>query len=482
MIRILIAEDEPAAGRYLKSLVEQLGAEFTAAVVQNGGEALDQIRRDPPDLVLTDVQMPVLDGIGLLEVLRREFPAVATVIVSGYQEFEYARKALSLGVADYLLKPVSPSALHQLLTDQAARLHNQKNLRILDAVHRVLGGEPPPPGTPARFLAALVRWGGPVSFSTAPGTSPGRESPSPRLFLLPGRDRHETVILADADQMARDTFETQVRSLDRPGRIRTGTLVFTERPVAVGELAESLRTLGPAVDRLLVFGRVKLHWGTTAEAPPEPLDPTWTQKLRLALAEGAYHRLETLVRGAVAQWARDSLPARRAAALLRQTLHLVQNEAPNSPGLMDWEFLLEAGLGKTDSFDELADLAWNLFAGVAGLGSGPSGPVDAPETHQRIRRFLQTHYAGPLSLNLVCDRFQVSQTSLSRLFRKYEGCTFHEYLTRLRLDAAEALLSDSPGLPLKTVASAVGYQDPFHFSRAFKALKGRPPSSQKGRS
>jgi len=159
---------------------------------------------------------------------------------------------------------------------------------------------------------------------------------------------------------------------------------------------------------------------------------------------------------------------------------VAQQDAPAGENNMhDWEFLLEDSLGKIDSFEELADLAWSLFTGVAGLGPAATGATDAPEAHQRIRRFLQTHYAEALSIPIVCERFQLSQTYLSKLFRRYEGCTFHEYVTRLRLDAAERLLTDSPGLPLKTVASCVGYQDPFHFSRAFKAAKGRSPS-QKG--
>ncbi len=245
----------------------------------------------------------------------------------------------------------------------------------------------------------------------------------------------------------------------------------------VEQLGEAVRELGPTLDRLLVPGQSRTHWGPVKDVPVATLDPVWVRQMRLGLQESAYHRLESLIRSLVAAWERDERPARQTTILLRQILFLA-HEGATHEGLRDWDLAFEDALGQVDSYAELADLAWSLFSGVACLGCGASGATDAPEAHQRIRRFLQTHYAEPLSIPVVCERFQLSQTSLSKLFRRYEGCTFHEYLTCLRLDAAEQLLADSPGLTLKTVASCVGYQDPFHFSRAFKAAKGRPPSKR----
>jgi AraC-like DNA-binding protein len=325
-------------------------------------------------------------------------------------------------------------------------------------------------------LVALVRWGGPLARPAPAPPTPGG-NPEPGLWTLPGRDTGEFLVLADAEAVPRDAFESRVKELRRPEGVETSTVLFTERPVPGDELAETVRSLGPMVDRLLVPGRARTHWGPVKESPVLTLEAMWVQQVRLALQESAYHKLETLVRGLVAGWEVEERPARQAAILLRQALLLAHQNAPNE-GLRDWEFLLEDGLGDVDGFADLSDLAWSLFSGVAGLGSAATGAVDAPEAHQRIRRFVQIHYAEPLSIPVICERFQLSQTSLSKLFRRFEGCTFHDYLTKLRLDAAEQLLAESPGLPLKTVASVVGYQDPFHFSRAFKAAKGRPPSQR----
>jgi CheY-like chemotaxis protein len=476
MPSVLIAEDEPAAARYLKSLVEAEEGYTVEALAGNGEEALAQIGLRRPDLVLTDVRMPVLDGLGLAARLRSEFPGLPLVIVSGHQEFEYARQALALGVVDYLLKPVDPAELGKLLHDLKARLEAAGDSAVLETLAAMAAGAAVPGAQiPERCLVSLVRWGGPLTRS-APSVPTG-STPERGFWVLPGRDAGEFLVLADAAQVPRDVFETRVKDLERPASLATATLLFTERPIPATDLGDTVRDLGPMLDRLLVPGHVRTHWGPVTEAPVLTLEPLWVQQVRLALQESAYHKLEGLVRGLVAEWENQERPARQTAILLRQLLLLAQNEAPNE-GLRDWEFLFEEALGRVDSFADLADVAWSLFSGVAGLGPSATGSMDAPEAQQRIRRFLQTHYAEPLSIPVVCERFQLSQTSLSKLFRRYEWCTFHDYLTRLRLDAAERLLADSPGLPLKTVASVVGYQDPFHFSRAFKAAKGRPPSQR----
>lgn len=481
MVRILIADDEPAAGRYLKALTEAAGPDFrVVAVACDGQEALDLVRTLGPDLVLTDIRMPVLDGLGLASRLKDEWPGLPAVIVSGHQEFEYARQALALGVLDYLLKPVDPQALSRLLTRLAEQIRSNSGSRTVADLEALLAGTPASGPIPPRFRVALVRWGGPVTRPVpGSGLAAGAEGPAGDHWVFPGRDEKEFLVLSDADRVTREAFEALVRNREPDRPCQTRTILFPDKPAAAGDLAETVRDLGPQLDRVLVPGRTKTHWGPVRETPVETLDPLWTQKVRWALQESAWHRLETLVRGLAADWDRNQRPGRQAAGLVRQLLLLAQQDGPGGKDLArDWEFQFEEALGRVDDYGALADLVWGLFAGIAGLGPEPTGPTDAPETHQRIRRFVQTHFAEPLSIPMVCDRFQISQTSLSKLFRKYENKTFHEYLTDLRLDAAEQLLKDAPGLPLKTVASSVGYLDPFHFSRAFKAAKGRSPSQK----
>ena len=89
---------------------------------ENGEEALDMLRKHDIQLVITDIRMPVMDGLDLTRKILEQYPHILTVILTGYADFEYARKALRYGAFDYLLKPVSEESLDNLLSRARTRL------------------------------------------------------------------------------------------------------------------------------------------------------------------------------------------------------------------------------------------------------------------------------------------------------------------------------------------------------------------------
>ena len=90
--------------------------------------------------------------------------------------------------------------------------------------------------------------------------------------------------------------------------------------------------------------------------------------------------------------------------------------------------------------------------------------------------YINENYAQPLSMQSVCDEIGISQTCLSRLFRKYSDTTFNAYLTRCRMEAAMNLLRDKPDLLLRDVAACVGYDDSSYFTKVFHQYTGKTPS------
>ena len=128
---VLIAEDEEIILQSLMRLPrwEELG--FSTVIgAKNGQDGLEKIERYHPDLVVTDVKMPFLDGIGMLE---RSIGALGykAIIISGYEEFSFAKRAISLGVSEYLLKPIDIDELEEVvrrLLDQLPSAHRQSEL------------------------------------------------------------------------------------------------------------------------------------------------------------------------------------------------------------------------------------------------------------------------------------------------------------------------------------------------------------------
>lgn len=122
-MKIILVEDEPSAMRYLRSIIERKCEGFEIVdTAENGIDGLEKARALKPDVVITDIKMPGMNGIELTSHLKDELPFIYSVIISGYQDFEYARGAIKSGVVDYLLKPVNIAQLKTLLNSIHRRL------------------------------------------------------------------------------------------------------------------------------------------------------------------------------------------------------------------------------------------------------------------------------------------------------------------------------------------------------------------------
>lgn len=116
MYKIIIVEDEEAAREHLSLIIRRRFPLFSIiAEVENGRECLDYLEIEKPHIIITDIRMPVMNGLELVEELSVSHREIKTLIVSGYEDFEYAREAFRSGVEDYLLKPVKIEKLEEIL-------------------------------------------------------------------------------------------------------------------------------------------------------------------------------------------------------------------------------------------------------------------------------------------------------------------------------------------------------------------------------
>lgn len=125
---IIVAEDEELLLNNLIQKIEKADEDFEViGKAQTGKHAYELIESLTPDVVITDIRMPVMDGITLLTKVREQFPLTKFIITSGFSDFEYARSAISLKVSDYLLKPVDPDELAQALLKIKKELQVTRN-------------------------------------------------------------------------------------------------------------------------------------------------------------------------------------------------------------------------------------------------------------------------------------------------------------------------------------------------------------------
>lgn len=114
---VIIAEDEELLLHSLAKKIENMEVNFEViGKAQTGIQAYDLVKQVSPDLVITDIKMPEMDGITLIQKIRDNYPMVDFIITSGFSDFEYAKSAIHLQVSEYLLKPIDPEELEDALT------------------------------------------------------------------------------------------------------------------------------------------------------------------------------------------------------------------------------------------------------------------------------------------------------------------------------------------------------------------------------
>lgn len=123
MYRVVLVDDERLIVRGLSSVVPwaEFGCEV-AGTAYDGARGLEMIRSLRPDIVLTDIRMPNMDGLTMLAALRSEFPEIQTTVLTAYRDFDYARQAITLGVCRYLLKPSNLDELKEAVRQMVSRL------------------------------------------------------------------------------------------------------------------------------------------------------------------------------------------------------------------------------------------------------------------------------------------------------------------------------------------------------------------------
>lgn len=127
MYSVFAVDDEPIVLEGIRSKIDWEGSGFTFAGEATDGEiALSMIHEIKPDILVTDIKMPFMDGLQLAEAIKRTQPWIKIIILSGHDEFDYAKKAISIGIEDYLLKPFTPDELLTSLNKTAAQIDKER--------------------------------------------------------------------------------------------------------------------------------------------------------------------------------------------------------------------------------------------------------------------------------------------------------------------------------------------------------------------
>lgn len=501
-MRIVIVEDESQIRTGLARLVEHISKNYTVVgSAVNGLQGLNCVREQHPDVVITDVRMPEMDGLEMIGALTAAGTTSKFIIISAYSEFAYAQQAISFGVSEYLLKPASMAELAQSLRKLELQLQEssaQGEVHSLDAAIRrlVLREDELDAQTCAqlarkyllqdRGLFALARFYFGEHY-------PAERDAVSRLTCQKLRERCSTVCALPLDTQQAILYVL----MDVPDR-ETFRVWFTNNARVHG------RTMWQGADISLAFceSYTGLHqaamglldalpWRITLPQAPVLF---WPEVLDTVTSPCAYP-IETEQQMRAAVCAHDPEKIRQA---FRRFDRYFSGETVYDPGEIRecytrflWAAfnlakelnLFAAGAESQRMMAVLLD-ARNL-AEVQQVSRHLCQKLETAAAHHpqdevgiavlRAKSLIHEFYATGITLEEIAARLRLTPEYLSTQFHQEVGMTFSAYIREYRIAKAKELLLGTQ-LKLHQVAERVGYSDPKYFSQVFKKATGQLPA------
>lgn len=504
-MRIVVVEDEDNTRDGIVRLIRKIDSRYeVVGEADNGADGIEIIIRTDPDLVITDIKMPQLTGIEMLERLKESGFSHKTVILTGFSEFEYARKALRMGVMEYLEKPITAddlrttlvridselaieklvgypkgdSAVHaeQLLVRLA--LQDGSDATVTSMVGEAIGLEP---NTPLQILSLYIghdfeQWRQPVRTEISRFLEPiGKYV----LFDLPS-DRSVTAVVpcgspeSEFGPMLRTVAKEAFRSWER-----TPVLCWGRIP-DLSELKEELVRLKEYRKWSIVLDRDQdLHElvvrGRQNKVLPYP--SALENKAAAAVSEGDGGEVRRIFKLWLEACLADAYdPGHVIEASVRFVSSILRvvgefhGDALSYDRQKEWlNTLMEAQTQRELTLAMVA-IAEGIISDIGySLIDSPFSP-----TLQKALRMIKEHYQDGITLEEIASALRLTPEYLSYLFTKEAKKTYSSFIKEIRIKKAKELLLRSE---LKTfeIAQRVGYPDAKYFSRVFKEATGLSP-------
>jgi two-component system, response regulator YesN len=525
MIKVLIVDDEEWIRLGLREQVDwsMLGLEITGEA-QNGAVALELIEKEQPQIVITDIRMPKVDGLTLMENIHNSYPNILIIVISGYSEFEYARKAISFSAFDYILKPIEEAELERILVKAVQKLKenasresavislkaelNSSSRLLRDRlltnlvtgnesdcieasryVKETCGGFRWPRMVvmafkPANFekiteviyekdaqLAgfALMNVIGELLGGNEASVLFRNDSRRNELILIRGFNTDEyRSIVEETYELCEDIITTVRKYIGFELYIGIGG-EFTNLKDAPRSYAQAVEAAGNA--GLLPDARI-IHIDEVSSRNEYFIYPDDKEKALLYYIESGYKiQAADLIDGLFRKMeeSRTAIPQSIRSTVLELALGIGKM-------LKNYNCFLEELLQERNIPDRIMNglftstelKQWFLAAAMKALDeiaahkkTGTKKMVDV------IAEYMDGHYGAEVNLNTVSEHFFINPAYLSRIFKSTMGRNFNDYLSKRRMEAAVELLKQE-NLRMADISEMVGYENVNYFLKKFK--------------
>ena len=521
--RVLLVDDEEEIREGIRVKIDWAGLGFElAGSAANGMDALELAEQLRPDVVLTDIKMPYMDGLELCRRLKPLLPASKLVMFSGFDEFEYARQAVGMSVSEYILKPINAPELSSVLTRLRGQLdHERLERRDIEALRRryeeslpilrelfytrLLSGQIRPDqiqDRAARYEIELPEglWTAALVHVDGPGDEGERDellllsvqSFLEKQFSLEGASARVVLYGDMAALLVRLSGEERLypllEELERLSRLSqsylglrltTGVGLPCRGPEELDRSAEGARS---ALDyRVLAGGGRVIYIGDLE--PQSAAAPSFEEEdqreLSAAVKLGTPEQVEEVVQGLIKRLSRAGLSLSKCDLFLLEVVtclvRLTRSGALAVEEVFGERFTGAVSVADFSSLEELGNWLGERCQRLHDL-LGRRRSDSAWQMVERAKDYIAGHYTDEqLSVEALCSHIHLSPTYFSTLFKREVGMSFTAYVTKVRMEEAARLLRETDEKTYR-VAEAAGYSDPNYFSYVFKRHHGVSPS------
>jgi FixJ family two-component response regulator/AraC-like DNA-binding protein len=525
--KLLIADDEFWVRENIKSLLAAEKLPFSLLEpAEDGEDALRIMESERPDILITDINMPFLNGNELIKAAKKRFPQMPVIVLSGYNDFAFVREALLNGAIDYLLKPISKSALLDVL-DKALSILNssremereqselREKLRVASSILR--DGE----------LSALIAEDAPDAVSGAGAPALELEFAVFTLLLiklaeLPLSSRRSTSDMSLLSFRVKDLLTKEARG---------GKAVAFHNVYSHDEFILLTDLDKAGIDRVCELVPEKLERFTGSCVSVAVSRPYYSfDRLRFAYQEAHSALMARTMRGGnavvraedaqnlvVRKRLNSELEKRLLFALQSREKHLAGDIIFNQIGLRGCEGWLLIEVKQTAEYvasmiiqhgdtgasprstlslentaellgmtlnrhdtSEVCSVIEQMLEEAFGESVSPGAGDSMRQTVRRVQEYIADNYFDDISLTSLSTLFRVERSYLSKAFKQVTGCNLMLSIAKKRMEKAAEYIRHRD-LSLTEIGYLVGYEEYAYFNRVFHKIMGVSPSEFKAR-
>ncbi len=516
-LKFAVADDEPRICRMIAQLVDREGLDLSLCGTATDGEMLlELIRREKPDIVISDIYMPKMDGLEVLRQIKQEGLPCRYIMVTGYKQFDYAYTALKYSVDDFILKPVDADVLNGTLAKIARDLRKQggrekepdsslRRLLISGDMSRITPGDTVERlnqlyGTSfrdGRFRFVVVKQDYDLDEAEAPDQLTSLQSKiEDMLEGALGPMCHDAVFdqrisgicglinySEEAETALKDALEGLMREVNLLAGFFPGMVITMgiSRPVFTpGEFAEASAGAADALGIRRIYGTGKLYWQPEREAE---IPPSYESKLKVirerilksyeSLDEPEFSRAidelfdlpETILTSSLARgYLKEFLYS-----LFEEDGELIRKSFEKEDLLEEILWDVENAYTMETYHRVLRDWISRILLALRDYAANQSSRVV-----RKSIQYITENFTREIGVEEAARFVNLSTGYFSSIFKRETGKTFTEYVTQVRMERARELLRNS-SYNINEVADAVGMPNARYFSKQFKKSVGLTP-------